>query len=49
MAAAGGACCCVLGRRSSTCRRTLTKSNGYSSIVEADPPAIPARKEERGA
>ena len=35
-------------RRSSTCIRTLTKSNGYNSIVDADPPAIPARKEDSG-
>ncbi len=24
------------------------RSNGYSSIVDADPPAMPARKEDRG-
>jgi phage terminase large subunit-like protein len=28
--------------------RTLIKSNGYNRMVEADPPAMPARKEEIG-
>ena len=36
-----------LPRRSSTCMRTLTKSNGYSKITEADPPTIPAVREAR--
>ena len=38
----------VVRRLSSTCIRTLTRSSGYNSIVEAEPPAMPARKEESG-
>ena len=38
----------VLRRLSSTCIRTLTRSSGYNNIVEAEPPAMPARKEESG-
>lgn len=38
----------VLCRLSSTCIRTLTRSSGYNSIVEAEPPAMPARKEDSG-
>ena len=26
----------------------MIRSNGYNNIVEADPPAMPAKKDERG-
>ena len=38
----------LLRGRSSTCIRTLMRSNGYNKMVDADPPAMPARKEEMG-